>query len=217
MPVKRDSDGNVNVEPTKQHSPMDNRPSGSVTAQGQKPQEAVRGGEKSDYIAPTALRGRPGRPNQARANQQDGAHTRIYRPDSGGEATAPPEASAAPAAMQDPPVGWLVVVDGPGQGNTATLGNGVNSIGRDTSERLPLPFGDEMISRSNHATITYDPRGKKFYIQHGGGTNLTYVNNQPVLSPQELPPHTHILIGGTTLRFVPLCGDQFDWDDRDES
>ncbi len=117
--------------------------------------------------------------------------------------------------MQDPPVGWLVVVDGLGQGNVVTIGNGVNSIGRDGTERLSLPFDDELISRSKHAAIIYDPRGKKFYIQPGSGTNLTYVNNQPVLAPQELPPHTEIQIGATTLRFVPLCGDQFGWNDQD--
>lgn len=114
--------------------------------------------------------------------------------------------------MADPPVGWLVVIAGPGQGAALTLGNGVNAIGRDASQRLPLDFGDELISRVNHAQITYDPRGKKFYIQHGGGANLTYVNDEPVLAPRELTANTHIVLGATTLRFVPLCGEAFDWD-----
>ena len=139
-------------------------------------------------------------------NKDQDKKTRIYRP---GDFPTPP----VPADnMGDPPVGWLVVVDGPGRGASLTLGNGVNSIGRDANQRLPLDFGDELISRAGHATITYDPRGKKFYIQHGGGTNLTYVNDQPVLAPQELTASTHILMGNTTLRFVPLCGEEFDWD-----
>lgn len=114
--------------------------------------------------------------------------------------------------MADPPVGWLVVIAGPGQGASLILGNGVNAIGRDASQRLPLDFGDELISRVNHAQITYDPRGKKFYIQHGGGANLTYVNDEPVLAPRALTANTHIMLGATTLRFVPLCGEAFDWD-----
>ena len=65
--------------------------------------------------------------------------------------------------------------------------------------------------------MTYDPRGRKFYMQHGGGTNLTYVNDQPVLIPIELPALSHISIGNTILRFVPLCGDAFDWQDTEKT
>ena len=100
------------------------------------------------------------------------------------------ESAGDPAA--DPPVGWLAIVDGPGKGRVATLGMGVNSIGRDRTERVSLDYGAAMISRSNHAAITYDPRGRKFYVQHGGGTNLTYVNDEPVLAPRELEPSTHL-------------------------
>ncbi len=206
MPVERDSDGNIKVRPTQGSHDLDGRP--TVPMPGQNAQGSVRSGADSDYSAPTVLAGRSGRQNQAPEKR-----TRIYRADSDGSAS--PEPVGRTAAMQDPPVGWLVVVDGLGQGNVVTLGNGFNSIGRDGTERLSLPFGDELISRSNHAAITYDPRSKKFYIQHGGGTNLTYVNNQPVLVPQELPPHTEIQIGATILRFMPLCGDQFGWNDQD--
>lgn len=144
---------------------------------------------------------------------QDGhdKRTRIWR----GGAVDPARPVPQPPAtgnMADPPVGWLVVIAGPGQGAALTLGNGVNAIGRDASQRLTLDFGDELISRVNHAQITYDPRGKKFYIQHGGGANLTYVNDEPVLAPRELSANTHIVLGATTLRFVPLCGEAFDWD-----
>ncbi|MCE2542577.1 MAG: FHA domain-containing protein [Acidobacteria bacterium] len=107
-----------------------------------------------------------------------------------------------------------MIVDGPGKGRVATLGMGVNSIGRDPAERVSLDYGDAMISRTNHGAITYDPRGQKFYVQHGGGTNLTYVNDEPVLEPRELEPLTHVQIGNTVLRFVPLCGVNFSWQDE---
>ena len=77
--------------------------------------------------------------------------------------------------MDDPPVGWLVVIKGPGQGNVTAVGNGSNSVGRDKGDRIRIDFGDETISRRGHSTITYDPRGKKFYLQHGAGKNLTYL------------------------------------------
>jgi hypothetical protein len=50
----------------------------------------------------------------------------------------------------------------------------------------------------------------------GSGTNLTYLNDQPVLIPIELPSQSHISIGNTVLRFVPLCGDAFAWQDTEE-
>ena len=115
--------------------------------------------------------------------------------------------------MDDPPAGWLVVVKGPGMGSVVTIGIGSNSIGRDPGERISLDFGDEHISREGHAVVTYDPRGKKFYIQHGGGKNLTYLNDEPVLAPSELTPDSVLVIGETTLRFVPLCGPEFNWED----
>ena len=135
---------------------------------------------------------------------QEDQSTGIYRPR---QSSSSPEAHA----MDDPPSGWLVVVAGPGKGSARTLRYGRNQIGRNSTERVPLDYGDEMISRSNHAVITYDPKGKKFYIQQGEGTNLVYVNGSPVLEAQLLEPLTHIMIGATTLRFIPLCGDLFDW------
>ena len=119
--------------------------------------------------------------------------------------------------MDDPVVGWLVIVEGLGKGRAMQLGYGSNSLGRGATDRVKLDFGDDQISRSGHAVVTYDPRGRKFYVQHGGGTNLTYLGDQPVLSPTELPVLSHISIGNTVLRFVPLCGAEFDWQDTEGS
>jgi hypothetical protein len=115
--------------------------------------------------------------------------------------------------MQDPVVGWLAVVAGPGAGDYVRLGYGMNNIGRSDDQRCRLNFGDENISRQNHGSVTYDPRGRKFYLQHGGGQNLTYLNEAPVLQPVELSGGEMITLGGTTLRFVPLCGANFDYAD----
>lgn len=116
-------------------------------------------------------------------------------------------------AMADPVVGWLVVVDGPGKGHYLKLGNGQNSIGRNPSERISLDFGDEQISRSRHAMLTFDPRGLAFYIQQGSGTNLAYLDDSPVLAPTRLSAGNRITLGETTLLFIPLCGENFSWDE----
>lgn len=122
-------------------------------------------------------------------------------------------ADAAPVIdfMSDPVVGWLVIVGGPGRGTFVRLGYGLNAIGRAADQRARIDFGDSEISRKNHASLTYDPRGRKFYLQHGGGQNLTYLNDTPVLQPVELIGGETIQLGGTTLRFIPLCGPDFEW------
>lgn len=122
-------------------------------------------------------------------------------------------ASPAEDLPEGPVVGWLVVVEGAGRGKSATLGYGMNTIGREAGNRVCLPFGDMEISRTKHATLTYDPRGRKFFIQHGESTNLTYVGEIPVLAPLELKSGDLIRLGDTTvLKFIPLCGDDFNWD-----
>jgi len=121
------------------------------------------------------------------------------------------QATSVEEALADPVVGWVVIINGPGKGQALPLGYGMNNIGRSKQERICLDFGDEDISRTQHAIITYDPRGRKFYVQHGGGRNLTYLGPQPLLIPAQLHGGEEIIVGRTTLRFVPLCGEDFDW------
>ena len=118
--------------------------------------------------------------------------------------------------MADPPVGWLVVVRGPGKGNVLTLGNGMNAIGRGTSSRVRLDFGDDNVSRVNHARIAYEPRQRRWLLSHGDGANLTYLNGEVVMAPEEIASGAEIQIGDTTLRFQAFCSQEFDWPDVDD-
>lgn len=120
-------------------------------------------------------------------------------------------ASSESNAMTKFPVGWLVVVDGPGRGAAFSLHNGVAQIGRGEGQSIRLDFGDTSISRENHAAIAFDEEQNSFFIGHGGKANLVRCNSKPVLSTQELGPGDTIRIGETTLRFVPLCGPDFKW------
>ena len=131
-------------------------------------------------------------------------------------ATAADDTAAAMDAMADPPVGWLVVVRGPGKGNVLTLGNGMNAIGRGTSSRARLDFGDDNISRANHARVAYDPRQRRWLLSHGDGANLTYLDGQVVMAPVEIASGAEIQLGDTTLRFQAFCSQAFDWPDVDD-
>lgn len=114
----------------------------------------------------------------------------------------------------DPVVGWLVVLKGPGRGSFRPVFSGMNSIGRDPGQRISIDFGDDTISREDHAFITYDDEQRVFYVQHGGKSNLVRLNKAPVLTPTQLNPSDVVRIGKTSLRFVPLCGPDFGWDDE---
>ena len=212
MPIYRKTDGSVDYQDstlldTSKKTDLPTNPRRQTTGKSSPPASS-----ENELIAPTIQPDRSKPPGES----DNGARTRVFRP--GKSLPEQPSQPAHPTqsnTMDDPPVGWLVVISGPGQGNFVVLGNGVNSIGRDASERLVLDFGDQHISRKSHAIITYDPRSKKFYLQQGGGINLIYVNDAPVLTPQELQPNTDIVLSATTLRFVPLCGESFDWDQVD--
>ena len=118
--------------------------------------------------------------------------------------------STAPAPVMFP-VGWLVVVAGPGTGASFPLPAGVAQIGRGVGQAIRLDLGDTSISRENHAAIAYDSEQRKYFLGHGGKANLVRLNNRPVLSTEEIFTGNTIRIGETTLRFVALCGEAFDW------
>jgi hypothetical protein len=113
----------------------------------------------------------------------------------------------------DPVAGWVVIVEGQGRGGFRPIYVGMNSVGRDPSQRISLSFGDESISREEHAFITYDEEARSFYLQHGGKPNIIRLGGKPVLTPMELKANDIIKIGRTTLRFIPCCGPNFSWSD----
>ncbi len=125
--------------------------------------------------------------------------------------------SKAKESLEDPVSGFLVVIEGPGRGNVGELGYGMNPIGRDLSQRISLDYGDLHISRESHCVVTFDPASGKFWIQPGAGRSLVYLDDQPVLEPTGLSAGDHIRLGGTVLRFVPLCGPGFSWENSSES
>jgi hypothetical protein len=122
-------------------------------------------------------------------------------------------ATARPIAVRFP-VGWLIVVDGPGRGTSFALTGGVSQIGRGEDQAVQLDFGDSTISRANHAAVAFDEETCGFFIGHGGKSNLVRLNGKPLLSTEALKHGDEIVIGETTLRLVALCGDAFCWAER---
>jgi hypothetical protein len=103
----------------------------------------------------------------------------------------------------DPVVGWLVCLEGIDRGKDFSLYSDKNSIGRLQHNDIHIS-GDPTISRENHATIVFDTRKKQFRILAGEGRGIAYVN---ILKANDI-----IEIGETKLLFIPLCGEDFNWD-----
>ena len=109
------------------------------------------------------------------------------------------------------PVGWVVVTDGLGIGSHFPIFAGVSYIGRGENQTIPLDFGDNSISRESHAALAFDTELAKFYLGHGGKSNIIRLNDMPVLSTEEVQSGDAIRIGETTLRLVALCDGEFEW------
>ncbi|SIO40575.1 FHA domain-containing protein [Rhodovulum sp. ES.010] len=156
-------------------------------------------------------------PSAGRAGAQGGrAKTRLLgfgQPAEGaGDPFADPAGGRnAASAAQRFPVGWLVVIEGPGRGAHFTLYTGVSQIGRGEDQAIRLDFGDTSISRSGHALVAFDDEQTKFFLGSGGKVNIVRLNGQPLLSTEELTHDDTIRIGETKLRFVAFCGPDFSW------
>lgn len=111
------------------------------------------------------------------------------------------------------PVGWLAIMKGPGRGQALPLMSGMNTIGRGEACGVQIDFGDTAISREAHAYVTYDDEARLFFVSHAGKANLVRLNGAPVLATEALRHGDTLRIGATSLRFVALCGSDFDWSD----
>ena len=110
----------------------------------------------------------------------------------------------------DPVVGWLVCIEGPDRGRDFTIRAERNFIGRSQDMDVALTE-DRSVSRDRHAILSFDPRTNVFMLTPGEGRGLVYHNGTSVLTPVEVKAHDTIELGESTLRFVPLCGDDFSW------
>ncbi|MDU8941931.1 FHA domain-containing protein [Ovoidimarina sediminis] len=99
-------------------------------------------------------------------------------------------------------LGWLNVVDGPGNGTQIPLTRPMVQIGRDDDQDVQLAFGDNSISREGHASITYYGRQVGFLIRDGLKPNPIHVNGKMLRGEDSLIDGDLIRIGETTLQFA---------------
>ena len=110
----------------------------------------------------------------------------------------------------EPVVGWLVCVEGPEVGKDYRLFGRINSIGRAEGNDVVLAQ-ERTVSQKNHVRLAYDAKHNNFQLIPGEGTNVTYLNDEPLYVPQRLNAYDVLEMGETKLIFVPLCNDRFRW------
>jgi hypothetical protein len=110
----------------------------------------------------------------------------------------------------DPVVGWLVCIDGPDRGQDYRLHSQKNFIGRSPSMDVAIQR-DDSVSRDKHATITFEPKKRTFWLVPGESSGLVYLNNEVVYSAAQLNPQDVIEVGRTKLILVAFVNDSFEW------
>lgn len=110
----------------------------------------------------------------------------------------------------EPVVGWLVCVEGPEVGKDYRLFGRINSIGRAEGNDVVLAQ-EHTVSQKNHVRLAYDAKHNNFQLIPGEGTNVTYLNDEPLYVPQKLNAYDVLEMGDTKLIFVPLCSERFRW------
>ena len=109
-----------------------------------------------------------------------------------------------------PVVGWLVCVDGPDRGRDYRLHSEKNFIGRSSNMDICIA-GDDSISREKHATVSFEPKKKEFWLLPGEASGLVYINEEVVNTPTPLKPRDIIELGRTKVMFYPFCDENFQW------
>lgn len=119
---------------------------------------------------------------------------------------------------QDPVVGWLVIVGGMGLGAYRAIYEGNNTMGRSSTQRIAIDFGDEAISSEEQAYIRYDSADRSFlFVPNLAKTNVVSVNDKRPTAAVPLSAMDVITMGRTQLVFVPFCGAEFDWSELPET
>ena len=113
---------------------------------------------------------------------------------------------------REPVTGWLVCIEGPDRGHDYRIRTGYNHIGR--AEHMDICIrGDKQISREKHALVAYDDTEKVFFFGPSDGKNIVRVNDKMVMVPTQLHAYDTVTVGTSKLIFVPLCGENFNWNE----
>lgn len=111
--------------------------------------------------------------------------------------------------------GWLVCIKGELEGMVYELKSGRNTIGGGQDQDIVLAE-DGQVARGCQLVVTYEPESRSFIANAGTSRELSYLNGKVVLFNQEMHNRDMLQVGGETLLFIPLCGEDFAWEEAKE-
>ena len=131
---------------------------------------------------------------------------------------APPMERTIAAQKLDPTaapkryvVGWLVGLNGTARGESYPVRIGRNILGRD--RRSDIVVNDDQAS-SHHADLVFRPEERRFILMDHNSTNGTYVNESEIEPRRDLATQDVVRIGSHRFLFMPLCKEDFFWDEE---
>lgn len=130
-----------------------------------------------------------------------------------GSAIARPGAAAEAglaAAPKGPVTGWLVVLDGPARGQDLRLGEGRNFLGVDAAGNPAVLDANSPLA-VRRGIVVYDPQDNDWCALPGSSNELCTLNGKSLIEKMPLTAGDTFAVGGAQLRFVPLCGPEFNW------
>lgn len=129
-----------------------------------------------------------------------------------GSAIARPGAAAEAdlAAPKGPVAGWLVVLDGPARGQDLRLGEGRNFLGVDAAGNPAVLDANSPLA-VRRGIVVYDPQDNNWCALPGSSNELCTLNGKSLIEKMPLTAGDIFAVGGAQLRFVPLCGPEFNW------
>ena len=108
-------------------------------------------------------------------------------------------------------VAWLVGLNGSSRGESYSVRMGRNVLGRD--RRSDIVVNDDQAS-SHHADLVFRPEERRFILMDHNSTNGTYVNDAEIEPRRDLALNDVIRIGSHRFLFMPLCKEDFFWDEE---
>ena len=130
-----------------------------------------------------------------------------------GSAIARPGAAAEAglaAASKGPVAGWLVVLDGPARGQDLRLGEGRNFLGVDAAGNPAVLDANSPLA-VRRGIVVYDPQDNNWCALPGSSNELCTLNGKSLIEKMPLTAGDTFAVGGAQLRFVLLCGPEFNW------
>ena len=98
----------------------------------------------------------------------------------------------------------------PARGQDLRLGEGRNFLGVDAAGNPAVLDANSPLA-VRRGIVVYDPQDNNWCALPGSSNELCTLNGKSLIEKMPLTAGDTFAVGGAQLRFVPLCGPEFNW------